>query len=164
MAEHFSRFEAAGPQVVELAPPWNLARGLSITFDVRLTALPSGTWRTLFHRPVARGDARALGLWVFPDAPRLRAQAFHERGPEWVDSEAVQLDVWTPIAVIADARWLRVYRAGKVEDAVRLPRALLPAFGPLHVLPSPAPDVALRDLRVYDHPIDEPAIRALSAR
>ncbi|MFI0449395.1 LamG domain-containing protein [Actinomadura sp. 6N118] len=151
----------AGPQLV-----LSQVFGFSLAFFVNVNAEPTGEWRGLFYKPVAEHDARGIGMWLYPDAQRLRVQLFTVKGPEYVDSRAVlTLDEWAHVAFVVDTDGMFLYVNGKLDVAVPLEHAVVTPAGPIYLGGEPGkPGLTglLDDVRVYASALDEEAVRALA--
>lgn len=158
-----------GQATVAAAPQLVLSQifGFSLAFFVKVTAEPTGEWRGLVYKSVAIDhDARAIGLWLYPDAMRLRAQLFTIKGPEYIDSRArLHLNEWTHIAFVVDTDGMFLYVNGKLDVAVPLEHAVVTPAGPISLGSEPGkPGLTgeLDDFRVYSSALDEEAVQALA--
>ncbi|MEU5876135.1 LamG domain-containing protein [Spirillospora sp. NPDC047279] len=158
----------AGQAVVPAAPQLVLSQvfGFSLAFFVNVTGDPTGEWRGLLYKPVTDEDARSLGLWLYPDALRVRVQLFTVKGPEYADSRAVlTLGEWAHVAFVVDTEGMFLYINGKLDVAVPLEHAVVTPAGPLHLGSEPGkPGLTglMEDVRVYASALDQEAVRALA--
>jgi hypothetical protein len=162
-------FDGHGRATVAAAPQLVLSQifGFSLAFFVKATGGPSGEWRGLVHKPVAiEHDARAIGLWLYPDAMRVRAQLFTVKGPEYIDSRAqLRLDEWAHVAFVVDTDGMFLYINGKLDVAEPLEHAVVTPAGPIHLGSEPGRaglTGELDDFRVYSSALDAEAVRALA--
>ncbi|WP_433331822.1 LamG domain-containing protein [Spirillospora sp. CA-294931] len=132
--------------------------GFSLTFMINVTASPTGEWRGLFFKQVAEHDARSVGLWLYPDAMRLRAQLFTVKGPEFADTRGrLPLGDWIHVALVVDTDGMFLYIDGKPNVAVPLEHAVVSAAGPLYLGAEPGHagfSGLLDDFRVYGSALD----------
>ncbi|XRQ10094.1 LamG domain-containing protein [Actinomadura welshii] len=140
--------------------------GFSVAFFVQVTEGPTGEWRSLVYRPVAENDARGLGLWLYPDAMRLRVQLFTVKGPDYVDSRAVlTVGDWAHIAFVVDTHGMFLYVNGRLDVAVPLEHAVVTPAGPIYLGSEPTkPGFGglMDDFRVYASALGEEAVRSLA--
>ncbi|WP_165950476.1 LamG domain-containing protein [Actinomadura sp. GC306] len=140
--------------------------GFSVAFSVRITEEPIGEWRSLVYKPVSENDARGLGLWLYPDAMRLRAQLFTVKGPDYADSRTpLTVGEWTHIAFVVNTAGMFLYVNGGLDVAVPLEHAVVTPAGPIYLGSEPTkPGFGglMDDLRVYATALDEEAVRALA--
>ncbi|MEU8117636.1 LamG domain-containing protein [Spirillospora sp. NPDC049024] len=154
--------------VIPAAPQLVLSQifGFSLAFFVRVDEGPTGEWRSLFYKPVAENDARGLGLWLYPDAMRLRVQLFTVKGPDYVDSTArLTVGQWAHIAFVVDTRGMTLYVDGAQDAAVALEHPVVTPAGPVYLGREPTkPGFGglLDDLRLYASPLGQEAVRALA--
>ncbi|GAA2620554.1 LamG domain-containing protein [Actinomadura fulvescens] len=157
-----------GRAVVQAAPQLVLSQvfGFSLAFFVNVTAAPTGEWRGLLYKPVAEHDARGIGMWLYPDAQRLRVQLFTVKGPEYMDSRAVLAEgAWAHVTFVVDTGGMFLYINGKLDVAVPLEHAVVTPGGPIYLGGEPGkPGLSglLDDVRVYASALDEEAVRALA--
>jgi hypothetical protein len=154
--------------VIPAAPQLVLSQifGFSLAFFVRVDEGPTGEWRSLLYKPVAEDDARGLGVWLYPDAMRLRVQLFTVKGPDYVDSAArLAVGEWAHIAFVVDTRGMALYVDGRHDAAVALEHPVVTPAGPLYLGREPAkPGFGglIDDLRLYASPLGGEAVRALA--
>ncbi|WP_433475976.1 LamG domain-containing protein [Spirillospora sp. CA-142024] len=154
--------------VVPAAPQLVLSQifGFSVAFFVQVTEEPTGEWRSLVYKPVAENDARGLGLWLYPDAMRLRVQLFTVKGPDYVDSRTrLTVGEWAHVAFVVDTQGMFLYVNGKQDTGVSLEHAVVTPAGPIYLGREPTkPGFGglIADLRVYASPLGEEAVRALA--
>jgi hypothetical protein len=154
--------------VIPAAPQLVLSQifGFSVAFFVQVTEEPTGEWRSLLYKPVAENDARGLGLWLYPDAMRLRVQLFTIKGPDYVDSRArLTVGDWAHVAFVVDTVGMYVYVNGSRDATVPLEHAVVTPAGPIYLGREPTkPGFGglMDDLRVYASALDEEAVRALA--
>ncbi|MES9537906.1 MULTISPECIES: LamG domain-containing protein [unclassified Actinomadura] len=154
--------------VIPAAPQLVLSQifGFSLAFFVRVDEEPTGEWRSLLYKPVAENDARGLGLWLYPDAMRLRVQLFTVKGPDYVDSTArLTVGQWAHIAFVVDTRGMTLYVDGAHDAAVALEHPVVTPAGPVYLGREPTkPGFGglLDDLRLYASPLGQEAVRALA--
>ncbi|NYD47802.1 hypothetical protein BJY14_003785 [Actinomadura luteofluorescens] len=154
--------------VIPAAPQLVLSQifGFGLAFFVRVDEGPTGEWRSLLYRPVAENDARGLGLWLYPDAMRLRVQLFTVKGPEYVDSKArLAVGEWAHIAFVVDTRGMALYIDGEKDSAVSLEHPVVTPAGPFYLGKEPAkPGFGglVDDLRVYASALGQEAVRSLA--
>lgn len=143
------------------------ALGFTVAFSIEVTRPPSGEWRCVCYKPVAEGDARGLGVWLYPDEMGLRGQLFTVRGPEYADGRAVVgLDRWTHVALVVDRDEMYLYVDGRLDAAIPLEHPVLPVAGPLYLGGGPTgPGFSglMEDFRVYGAALKPEAIAALAA-
>lgn len=155
--------------MVPAAPQLVLSQvfGFSVAFFVQVTEEPTGEWRSLVYKPVAENDARGLGLWLYPDAMRVRVQLFTIKGPDYVDSRTrLPVGDWVHIACVVDTVGMFLYINGKQDAAISLEHAVVTPAGPVYLGSEPTkPGFGglLDDFRVYASALDEEAVRALAA-
>ncbi|TDD66762.1 LamG domain-containing protein [Actinomadura darangshiensis] len=141
--------------------------GFSVAFFVQVTEEPTGEWRSLVYKPVAENDARGLGLWLYPDAMRVRVQLFTVKGPDYVDSRTrLPVGEWVHIALVVDTAGMSLYINGKQDVGLSLEHAVVTPAGPVYLgseLTKPGFGGLLDDFRVYATALDDDAIRALAA-
>ncbi|MFD0684197.1 LamG domain-containing protein [Actinomadura fibrosa] len=140
--------------------------GFSLAFSVQVTEEPTGEWRSLAYKPVAEHDARGLGLWLYPDAMRLRVQLFTIKGPDYADSRArLKLGEWAHVAFVVNGDGMFLYVNGKLDVAVPLEHAVITTAGPLYLGSEPTkPGFGglMDDVRVYASALDPEAVRELA--
>ncbi|MFA1551541.1 LamG domain-containing protein [Actinomadura chokoriensis] len=140
--------------------------GFSLAFFVQVTEPPTGEWRSLVYKPVAENDARALGLWLYPDAMRLRVQLFTVKGPDYVDSHTrLSPGEWTHVAFIVNTQGMSLYLNGTLDVTVPLEHPVVTPAGPIYLGSEPTkPGFGglMDDFRVYASALNEEAVRALS--
>jgi hypothetical protein len=162
-------FDGRGRAVIPAAPQLVLSQmfGFSLAFFVNVTEEPTGEWRGLFYKPVAEHDARGVGMWLYPDAMRLRVQLFTVKGPDYLDSRAVlPVGGWTHVAFVVDTDGMFLYVDGRLDSAQPLEHAVVTPTGPIYLGSEPARrgfSGLLDDFRVYASPLGEEAVRSLSA-
>lgn len=154
--------------VIPAAPQLVLSQmfGFSLAFYVQVTEPPTGEWRSLVYKPVAENDARGLGLWLYPDAMRLRVQLFTVKGPDYVDSHIrLALGDWAHVALVVNTQGMFLYVNGHLDVAVALEHPVVTPAGPIYLGSEPTkPGFGglMDDFRVYASPLTEEAVRALS--
>lgn len=159
-----------GRAVVPAVPQLVLSQvfGFTTAFRVSVAEGPTGEWRALLFKEVAEGDARAIGIWLHPDAMRLRVQLFTIKGPEYMDSHArLALDAWTHLAFVVDTQGMFLYVDGQLDVAIPLEHPVVTPSGPLSLGAEPGKlgmSGMLADVRVYSAALDEQAVRALAAK
>ncbi|MEU6744613.1 LamG domain-containing protein [Spirillospora sp. NPDC046719] len=140
--------------------------GFSVAFFVRVEEEPTGEWRSLLYKPVAESDARALGMWLYPDAMRMRVQLFTIKGPEYVDSHArPPLGEWTHVAFVVDQEGMFLYINGRLDTGMSLEHAVVTPAGPIYLGSEPTkPGFGglMDDFRVYASPLSAEAVAALA--
>jgi hypothetical protein len=162
------RFDEQGQAVIPAAPQLLLNQliGFSLAFFVHVQEEPTGMWRGLLYKPVAEQDARGLGMWLYPDAMRLRIQLFTTKGPEFVDLRTrLQVGEWTHVALAVDADEMYAYADGEFDSGVPLQHPVVPITGPLYLGRDPGGHGfagLLDDLRVYASTLSPPAVQALA--
>ncbi|MQY04840.1 LamG domain-containing protein [Actinomadura macrotermitis] len=162
------RLDGTGRAVVAAAPRLVLSQlfGFAVAFSVDLTAGPGGEWRGLFYKQVAEHDARGIGIWLYPDEPRLRVQLFTSRGPAFVDSHRrLTPGEWAHVALVVDTGGMFLYLDGELDVAVPLEHPVVTPAGPIHLGAEPGrPGLTglLADVRVYASALDEEAVRVLA--
>lgn len=139
--------------------------GFSLAFFVQVTEPPTGEWRSLVYKPVAENDARGLGLWLYPDAMRVRVQLFTVKGPDYVDSHTrLALGEWAHLAFTVNTQGMFLYINGKLDVAVSLEHPVVTPAGPIYLGSEPTkPGFGglMDDFRVYASSLNEEAVRAL---
>jgi hypothetical protein len=162
-------FDGLGRATIPAAPQLVLNQlfGFSIAFFVRVAEGATGEWRGLLYKPVAEHDARGLGLWLYPDALRLRVQLFTASGgPEYADStRALPLGEWTHVAVVVDQDGLYLYLDGTLDAGVPLQHPVVTLSGATFLGRDPTGlgfrgDLA--DLRFYGSAISAEAVKSLT--
>jgi hypothetical protein len=154
--------------VIPAAPQLVLSQifGFGLAFFVRVDEGPTGEWRSLLYKPVAENDARGLGLWLYPDAMRLRVQLFTVKGPDYIDSQArLTVGEWAHIAFVVDTRGMALYVDGEQDSAASLEHPVVTPAGPIYLGREPAkPGFGglIEDLRVYASALGQEAVRALA--
>ncbi|MFB4305376.1 LamG domain-containing protein [Actinomadura sp. GTD37] len=154
--------------VIPAAPQLVLSQvfGFSLAFFVQVTEAPTGEWRSLVYKPVAENDARGLGLWLYPDAMRLRVQLFTVKGPDYVDSRTrLSVGEWTHVAFVVNPQGMVLYIDGRPDVTVPLEHPVVTPAGPIYLGREPTkPGFGglLEDFRVYASALNEEAVRALS--
>ncbi|TDD33227.1 LamG domain-containing protein [Actinomadura sp. KC06] len=157
-----------GRAVIPAAPQLVLSQifGFSLAFFVQVTEEPKGEWRSLLYKPVAENDARALGLWLYPDEMRVRGQLFTNNGPDYVDSNArLTVGDWAHIAFTVDTDGMYLYVNGSLDVGVPLEHAVVTPAGPIYLGSEPTkPGFGglMDDFRVYASALDEEAVRSLA--
>lgn len=157
-----------GRAVIPATPQLVLSQvfGFSLAFFVQVTEQPIGEWRSLVYKPVAENDARGLGVWLYPDAMRVRVQLFTVKGPDYADSRArLAVGEWTHIAFVVDPDGMFLYVNGRLDGAVPLEHPVVTPTGPIYLGSEPGkPGFGglLDDFRVYASALDEEAVRALA--
>ncbi|MER7545582.1 LamG domain-containing protein [Spirillospora sp. NPDC127506] len=153
--------------VIPAAPQLVLSQvfGFSLAFFVQVTEPPTGEWRSLVYKPVAENDARGLGLWLYPDAMRVRVQLFTVKGPDYVDSHTrLALGEWAHLAFTVNTQGMFLYINGKLDVAVSLEHPVVTPAGPIYLGSEPTkPGFGglMDDFRVYASSLNEEAVRAL---
>ena len=153
--------------VIPAAPQLVLSQvfGFSLAFFVQVTEPPTGEWRSLVYKPVAENDARGLGLWLYPDAMRVRVQLFTVKGPDYVDSHTrLALGEWAHLAFTVTTQGMFLYINGKLDVAVSLEHPVVTPAGPIYLGSEPTkPGFGglMDDFRVYASSLNEEAVRAL---
>lgn len=154
--------------VVPAAPQLVLSQvfGFTLAFSVQVTEEPTGEWRSLLYKPVAENDARGLGLWLYPDAMRVRVQLFTVKGPDYVDSHTrLSAGEWAHIAFVVDPEGMFLYVNGRLDVGIPLEHAVVTPSGPIYLGSEPTkPGFGglMDDLRVYASPLDAEAVRSLA--
>jgi hypothetical protein len=162
------RFDGKGRAVIPAAPQLMLNQmwGFSLAFFVNVAEEPTGEWRGVLYKPVGEGDARGLGMWLYPDAMRLRIQLFTTKGPEFVDlKKALRVGGWTHVAVAVDAGEMYGYADGEFDTGVPLEHPVVPVSGPLYLGCDPTGlgfAGLLEDLRTYGSTLSPTAVRAIA--
>ncbi|RMI47400.1 LamG domain-containing protein [Actinomadura harenae] len=157
-----------GRAIVEAAPRLALSQlfGFTVAFHVRVTDGPTGEWRALLFKQVADADARALGVWLHPDADRLRVQLFTTKGPEYMDGHArLTRDEWAHLALVVHAQGMALYVDGRPDVAIPLEHPVVTPGGPLSLGAEPGkPGMSglMANVRIYAEALDERTIRALA--
>ncbi|MEV4253004.1 LamG-like jellyroll fold domain-containing protein [Spirillospora sp. NPDC049652] len=140
--------------------------GFTVAFHACVTDGPTGEWRALLFKEVADGDARAVGMWLHPDADRVRLQLFTIKGPEYLDSHArLTRDTWVHLAYVVNAQGMFLYVDGRLDTAVSLEHPVVTPAGPLSLGAEPGkPGISglMADVRVYAAALDEQALRAIA--
>ncbi|WP_033423948.1 LamG domain-containing protein [Actinomadura flavalba] len=162
-------FDGTGRAVLSVGPQLVLNQffGFTVAFSVRPEAPPDGSeWRAVLTKRVAEDDARALGFWLYPDAPRIRVQLFTSHGPEYVDSRrSVPAGTWTHLAFVVSPDGMFLYVDGQKDVALPLEHAVVIPMGPI-VLGGddgrPGFTGLIEDLRVYATGLGDEAVRALA--
>lgn len=158
----------SGRAVIPAVPQLVLSQvfGFSVAFFVQVTEEPTGEWRSLVYKPVAENDARGLGLWLYPDAMRLRVQLFTVKGPDYVDSRArLTVGQWAHVAFVVDTDGMFLYVNGRLDVAVPLEHAVVTPAGPIYLGSEPTkPGFGglMDDFRVYASALDAEAVRSLA--
>ncbi len=153
--------------VIPAAPQLVLSQvfGFSLAFFVQVTEPPTGEWRSLVYKPVAENDARGLGLWLYPDAMRVRVQLFTVKGPDYADSHTrLALGEWAHLAFTVNTQGMFLYINGKLDVAVSLEHPVVTPAGPIYLGSEPTkPGFGglMDDFRVYASSLNEEAVRAL---
>lgn len=161
-------FAGDGQVVVPALPQLVLSQvfGFSVAFHVKITRAPDGEWRSLLYKPVAEHDARGLGLWLYPDATRLRVQLFTVKGPDYADSRTrLPVGEWAHVAFVVDTDGMFLYVNGRLDVAEALEHAVVTPAGPIYLGTEPTKPGfhgLLDDLRVYATALDAEAVRALA--
>jgi hypothetical protein len=162
------RFDGRERAVVPAAPQLMLQQmaGFSLAFFLNVHERPTGSWRGVLYKSVGENDARGLGMWLYPDAMRLRIQLFTAKGPEFVDLRAnPQLGEWTHLAMAVDADEMYTYVDGEFDAGVPLEHPVVPITGPLYLGCDPTGlgfAGLLDDLRVYGSTLSREAVRSLA--
>jgi len=162
-------FDGTGRAVIPAAPQLVLSQlfGFSLAFFVRVDEAPTGEWRGLLYKPVADQDARGLGMWLYPDALRIRMQLFTAKGPEYADSRRVlTLGEWAHVAMVVDPDELYLYVDGELDSAVGLENPVVTPAGPIY-LGRDSTGLGftglLDDFRVYSTALTGEQVRALAS-
>jgi Concanavalin A-like lectin/glucanases superfamily len=161
------RFDGTTRAVIPAAPHLTWSQTFSIAFYLNVTDEPTGHWRAIFYKPVAERDARGIGLWLYPDAMRLRAQLFTIKGPEFADSRTpLTPGRWTHVAVAVDPDEIYIFVDGEFDMGVPLEHPVVNTGGEL-VLGRDAGGGGfagmLDDLRVYASTLTPAEVREISA-
>ncbi|MEV5570771.1 LamG-like jellyroll fold domain-containing protein [Spirillospora sp. NPDC052269] len=155
---------ATAPAVPRLA--LSQVFGFTLAFHACVAEGPTGEWRALLFKRVADADARALGMWLHPDADRLRVQLFTIKGPEYMDSHAgLTPGVWAHLAFVVHAQGMFLYLDGKLDVAIPLEHPVVTPSGSLSLGAEPGkPGISglMTDVRVYAAALDEHTIRTLA--
>jgi hypothetical protein len=142
--------------------------GFSVAFFVQVAEEPTGEWRSLLYKPVAENDARALGMWLYPDAMRMRVQLFTVKGPEYVDSNVrLKPGEWTHVAFVVDREGMFLYIDGRLDAGLSLEHAVVTPAGPVYLGSEPTkPGFGglMDDFRVYASPLNAEAVAELAAQ
>ena len=163
------RFDGKGRAVIPAAPQLMLQQmlGFSLAFFVHVDEGPTGVWRGVLYKSVGENDARGLGMWLYPDAMRLRIQLFTTKGPEFVDLRTnPRVGEWTHVAVAVDADEMYAYADGRLDAGVALTNPVVPVTGPLYLGRDPTGlgfAGLVDDLRVYGSALSPEAVRSLAA-
>ncbi|MFA1542485.1 LamG domain-containing protein [Actinomadura monticuli] len=140
--------------------------GFSLAFFVQVAEPPTGEWRSLVYKPVGENDARGLGLWLYPDAMRLRVQLFTVKGPDYVDSRTrLELGAWVHVAFVVNTQGMSLYIDGKRDVTVPLEHPVVTPAGPIYLGSEPTkPGFGglMDDFRVYASALNEDAVSALA--
>jgi hypothetical protein len=161
-------FDGSGQAVIPAAPQLVLSQvfGFALAFFVNVTEPPDGEWRGLLYKPVGENDARSIGMWLYPDAMRVRGQVFTVKGPDYVDSRtSLPVGEWTHVAFVVDADGMYLYIDGRLDVGVPLEHEVVPPYGPIYLGGQPGrPGFTglLDDLRVYAAALDAGAVQALA--
>ncbi|MFC5750376.1 LamG domain-containing protein [Actinomadura rugatobispora] len=161
-------FDGRAQAVIPAAPQLVLSQvfGFALAFFVNVTAPPDGEWRGLLYKPVGENDARGVGMWLYPDAMRVRGQVFTAKGPDYVDSRtSLRVGEWTHVAFVADADGMYLYIDGRLDVGVPLEHEVVPPYGPIYLGGQPdRPGFTglLDDLRVYASALDAGTVQALA--
>ena len=161
-------FDGTGRAVIPAAPQLALSQlfGFSLAFLLRVDEPATGEWRGVLYKPVAEHDARGLGLWLYPDALKIRAQLFTAKGPEYADSHReLGLGEWAHVALVVDPDELYLYLDGELESAVVLENPVVTPAGPINLGRDPTGlgfAGLLDDFRVYATALSEEQVRALA--
>lgn len=161
-------FDGFGRAVIPAVPQLVLSQvfGFSLAFFLNVAEEPTGEWRGVLYKPVAERDARGIGLWLHPDAQRLRAQLFTVKGPEFVDSRAQFVPgEWKHVALVVDADEMYLYVGGKLDSAIPLEHAVVTPTGPIYLGRDESGmgfSGLLDDFRVYASALNEESVRALA--
>jgi hypothetical protein len=162
------RFDGKGQAVIPAAPRLmlNQMTGFSLAFFVNVDEGPTGGWRGILYKPVAEGDARGLGIWLYPDAMRLRIQLFTTKGPEFVDlHKGLRVGEWAHVALAVDADEMYAYADGEFDAGVVLEHPVVPLTGPLYLGCDPTGlgfAGLLDDLRTYGSVLSPAAVQSLA--
>ncbi|GAA1562479.1 hypothetical protein GCM10009678_51850 [Actinomadura kijaniata] len=162
-------FGGGGRAVIPATPQLALSQvfGFTVAFWANVTGGPTGEWRGLCFKQVAAHDARGIGLWLYPDAMRLRVQLFTVKGPEYIDSRrTLPLEEWAHVAFVVDTDGMFLYVDGRMDVAIPLEHAVVTPGGPFTLGGEPGkPGFTglLEDFRVYAQALDEKDVRALAA-
>jgi hypothetical protein len=161
-------FDGHGRAVIPAAPQLVLSQlfGFSLAFFVRVDEAATGEWRGVLYKPVAEQDARGLGLWLYPDALRIRVQLFTAKGPEYADSHQVlELGEWAHVAMVVDPDELYLYVDGELDSAIGLENPVVTPAGPIFLGRDPTGlgfTGLLDDFRVYTTALTGEQVRALA--
>lgn len=161
-------FDDRGQATIPAVPRLVLSQvfGFSLAFFVNVTEGPAGDWRGVFYKPVGENDARSIGIWLYPDAMRVRVQLFTVNGPEYVDSQgSLPVGEWAHVAFVVDADGMYLYIGGELDAGMPLEHEVVPPYGPIYLGSQPGrPGFTglLDDLRVYASALDAEAVRALA--
>jgi hypothetical protein len=162
------RFDGQGQAVIPAAPQLMLNQmiGFSLAFFVHVQEEPTGMWRGILYKPVAEQDARGLGMWLYPDAMRLRIQLFTTKGPEFIDLRTrIRVGEWTHVALAVDVDEMYAYADGEFDAGVPFQHPVVPITGPLYLGRDPSGlgfAGLLDDLRVYASTLSPPAVQVLA--
>lgn len=162
-------FDGFGRVVIPAVPQLVLSQvfGFSLAFFIEVTEDPAGEWRGILYKPVAERDARGLGLWLYPDAQRIRAQLFTMKGPEYIDSRRkLARGEWTHVALVVDADEMYLYLDGRLDSAVPLEHAVVTPTGPIYLGRDESGTGftgLLDDFRVYATALNEESVQALAS-
>jgi hypothetical protein len=142
--------------------------GFSVAFFVQVVEESTGEWRSLLYKPVAEHDARALGMWLYPDAMRMRVQLFTVKGPEYVDSHArLPLGEWIHVAFVVDPEGMFLYINGRLDVGMSLEHAVVTPAGPIYLGSEPTkPGFGglMDDFRVYASALNAEAVVELAGQ
>jgi Concanavalin A-like lectin/glucanases superfamily len=137
--------------------------GFTVAFFLQVAEPPTGEWRGVLYKPVAEHDARGLGVWMYPDAMRLRAQLFTASGgPEYADStRQARVGDWMHVALVVDTDTLTLYTDGARDVMVPLEHPVVTPAGDLFLGKDPTGlgfAGRLADLRIYASALSAEAI------
>lgn len=160
------RFDGTTRAIIPAAPHLIWGQTFSIAFHLNVADGPNGGWRAIFYKPVAERDARGIGLWLYPDAMRLRAQLFTLKGPEFADSRSsLTPGRWTHIAIAVDPDEIYMFVDGTFEVGVPLRHAVVNTGGEL-ILGRDAGGCGfagmIDDLRIYASALTPEEVREIS--
>jgi hypothetical protein len=160
-------FDGTGGAVIPAAPQLVLSQlfGFSLAFLLRVDRPATGEWRGVLYKPVAEHDARGLGLWLYPDALKIRVQLFTAKGPEYADSHRELVPgEWAHVAMVVDPDELYLYLDGHLESAVVLGNPVVGPAGPIYLGRDPTGlgfAGMLDDFRVYATALTREQVRSL---
>jgi hypothetical protein len=161
-------FDGTGKAVVPAVPQLVLNQmfGFAVAFFANVGREPDGEWRGLFYKSVGEKDARAIGIWLYPDTTQLRVQLFTTEGPEYIDGRAsLPVGEWTHVAFVVDKGGMYLYVDGLLDTGVTLEHEVVPPYGPIYLGGEPSGTGfagLIADVRVYASPLSAQDVRELA--